>query len=203
MKYSQLLFLSVCFSASAFATDARDIYSPTDNQVYTADNTLAPVRHGSWGMGLNYLSQENLTAHMGISMNVRWFAGERWYVLGEYQYAPFNGDSTITSGGSTLEANEDAHVIAGGAGFALMQGSASINGRQSLPWQLAIEGLAGQQITGATSGRYTGLGLSWQVIGRDYWVASGWRLYASDDSRLKDFNADTGAQWGISFGSWF
>ena len=203
MKYPSLLVLLAFLSAAANATDAKDIYSPTPDQSAALSNPTGTVRHGSWGMGLNYLSQENLAAHMGISMNVRWFAGERWYVLGEYQYAPFNGDVTATSGSSTLEANENAHVIAAGAGYALMQGSASINGRQALPWQLAVEGLAGQQLTGDTSGRYTGLGLSWQIIGREYWVASGWRLYTSDDSRLKDFNVQSGAQWGISFGSWF
>lgn len=204
MKYLTVTLISLlAVSSQLHAADVKDIYHPDIRTAHLEQNEAIDVHHGSWGVGVVYQSQENLAARMGLNLNGRWFASERWYLLGEYQYAPFNTDEISSNGSVLLESGETANVLAGGVGYSFMQGSASFSGLRSYPWQVALELLSGQQMTGDTSGRYTGAGLSWQVMSHDYWFAAGWRLYSADDSRLKNIDVNAGAQWGISFGSWF
>ncbi|WP_430462586.1 hypothetical protein ACQUQU_07315 [Thalassolituus sp. LLYu03] len=197
------LSLGLFLSPQAFSAQVQEIYAPQVKTAELTEKEAVDVRHGTWGIGLVHQSQENLSARMGLNLNIHWFAGEQWYVLGEYQYAPFNSEELSSGSTVLLEANETATVLAGGVGYAFMQGAGSFNGRKSFPWQVALEGLIGRQDTGSTTGRYTGLGLSWQVQTNSFWVATGWRLYASDDSRLKAIDVNSGAQWGVSFGSSF
>jgi len=203
MKLKLLPIMLLLVTSASFAQDVSDIYQPDVRRAGLKQTESLDVRRAMVGIGAVYQSQDNLQSRLGINLNLRWLAGERWYVLGEYQYAPFNEDEVSDGTEVLLQANETASVLAAGAGYVVMQGSASFNGRRTFPWQLAAEGFVGEQFTGDTSGRYTGIGFSWQIIEQDYWVAMGWRVYQSDDERLNGLDVNSGAQWGVSFGSWF
>ena len=202
MKRLALLSL-LPISAYVQAEAVSDIYQPDTRQVRVSGQEAIPVRNAMLGIGAVYQSQDNLESRLGVNMSVRWLASDRWYVSGEYQHAPFNQDAVVQDGAVVVEANENASVLAAGMGYAVMQGNASFNGRRSYPWQLAVEMFAGEQFTGDTSGRYTALGFSWQIIERDCWVAMGWRIYQTNDERLSKLDVNSGAQWGVSFGFWF
>ncbi|MCD8521585.1 MAG: hypothetical protein LRY66_11900 [Saccharospirillaceae bacterium] len=201
MKYLILCLLSFPLLAVAETTD---IYQPRLKVAGLEKSQDISRRYGSWGIGVAQQAQDNLSSRTAINISGRWFAGERWYLLGTLQQAPFNGDEIRDGSGQILfAAGEQANVLAGGVGYAFLQGTASLNGQVSYPWQVAVEGLIGEQYTGDSSGRYTGLVFSWQILADDYWLATEWRTYQSDDSRLDQLNVNKGVQWGISFGSYF
>lgn len=201
MKYLILCLLSFPLLVAAETTD---IYQPRLKVAGLEKSQDISRRYGSWGIGVAQQAQDNLSSRTAINISGRWFAGERWYLLGTLQQAPFNGDEIRDGSGQILfAAGEQANVLAGGVGYAFLQGTASLNGQVSYPWQVAVEGLIGEQYTGDSSGRYTGLVFSWQILADDYWLATEWRTYQSDDSRLDQLNVNKGVQWGISFGSYF
>ncbi|MCT7359814.1 hypothetical protein [Thalassolituus pacificus] len=201
MKYLILCLLSLPLLSVAETTD---IYQPRIKVAGLEQSENISRRYGSWGIGVAQQAQDNLSGRTALNISARWFAGERWYLLGTAQYAPFNRDEIRNGSGQVLlESGEQANVLAGGVGYAFLQGTASLNGHMSYPWQVAVEGLLGEQYTGDSSGRYSGLAFSWQLLGDDYWLATEWRTYQSDDSRLDKLNVNKGVQWGISFGSYF
>ncbi len=201
MKYLILCLLAVPLLVNAETTD---IYQPRIKVAGLEKSENISRRYGSWGVGVAQQAQDNLSSRTALNFTGRWFAGERWYLLGSVQLAPFNQSEIRNSSGQVLlESGEQANVLAGGAGYAFLQGAASLSGRTSYPWQVAVDGLMGEQYTGDSSGRYTGLAFSWQLLGDDYWLATEWRVYQSDDSRLDKLNVNKGMQWGISFGSYF
>lgn len=201
MKYLILCWLALPLLVNAETTD---IYQPRIKVAGLEKTENIPQRYGSWGIGIAQQAQDNLSGRTAFYINGRWFAGERWYLLGMAQYAPFNGDEIRNGSGQILfSAGEQANVLAAGVGYAFLQGTASLNGQVSYPWQVAVEGLLGEQYTGDSSGRYSGLAFSWQILADHYWLATEWRTYQSDDSRLDSLNVNKGMQWGISFGSYF
>lgn len=201
MKYLLLCLLVAPWWVNAETTD---IYQPRLKIAGLDKSENINRRYGSWGVGLAQQAQDNLSSRSALNVTARWFAGERWYLLGSAQIAPFNEDEVRDGSGRVLlESGEQANVLNAGAGYAFLQGAASFSGRTSYPWQVAVEALLGEQYTGDSSGRYTGLTFSWQLLGDDYWFATEWRAYQSDDSRLDKLNVNKGMQWGVSFGSYF
>lgn len=161
------------------------------------------VQHGMLGAAYASTLTSNNEVQAGVMMNTRYFAGERWYVLGELQIGEFSSSAVVVDGEVLREEKEDALRYAFGAGYAILQGSASTSGQYAIPWAIAAELAAGEQYSGATSGQYTALGLSVQFHGPRVWTALGVREFSIADERLKTLGSDRGMQWDISLGMWF
>ena len=190
------------FTVSALA-DTTDIYQPEIKRAGVTGSDAFQQRRGAWGFGLGYQSRDYLESGITYNLTGRWFAGESWYLLGEYQYAPLNNDAVNDGTDVVLDEDENSHLLAYGVGYTFMQGLASFHGFESYPWQLAAELYLGEQSTGDSDGRYTALGVSWQVIDDNYWVGASWRVYQSNDQRLSDLGMNSGAQWALYIGSYF
>ena len=201
---SRFLISSLLLLGSAYSfADTTDIYAPEVKRAGISAQESYEKRRGAWGFGLGYQSRDHLEASITYNLTARWFAGERWYLLGEYQHSPLSNDAVSDDNGAELEEDESSNLLAYGLGYTFMQGSAGFDGTQAFPWQLAAEVYLGEQSTGDTDGRYSALGLSWQIVDPDFWVAAGWRIYQSDDKRLEDLGMNRGAQWALYFGSYF
>ena len=161
------------------------------------------VQRGMFGAG--YAS--TLTTYNDIQpamlISGRYFAGEKWYLLGEVQLGSYSTTAVIQNGVEVRGDSEDALRFSVGAGLSLLQGSASTSGIIAVPWVLATELAVGEQYSGDTSGRYTSLGMSLQFHGQRVWTGLGGRQFIIADERLEQLNSDGGIQWDISLGLWF
>lgn len=161
------------------------------------------VQRGMFGAG--YAS--TLTTYNDIQpamlISGRYFAGEKWYLLGEVQLGSYSTTAVIQNGVEVRSDSEDALRFSVGAGLSLLHGSASTSGITAVPWVLATELAVGEQYSGDTSGRYTSLGMSLQFHGQRVWTALGGRQFIIADERLEQLNSDGGIQWDISLGLWF
>lgn len=184
--------------------ETTDIYQPRVLVAGVKKQESIERTNGSWGFGVGQVAQENLTASMAFTFGGRYFAGERWYVLANLQAGNFSDRVITDSSGKVLVKKDVTSVLVNsGLGYNLMQGSASFSGVRAYPWQLGIEAYLGEQFTGDSSGRYTGLGLSWQLIMGKRWLSLDSRTFQINDDNLKQAKVSKGIQWGLSFGSYF
>ena len=195
------VFVVLMTSAKAQTTD---IYQPKVLVAGVSKQESIERTNGSWGFGVGQVAQENLTANMAFTFGGRYFAGERWYVLANLQSGTFSDRVIADAGGQVLVKKDVTSVLVNsGLGYNLMQGSASFSGVRAYPWQLGIEAYLGEQFTGDSSGRYTGLGLSWQLIMGKRWLSLDSKTFQINDDNLKQAKVSKGIQWGLSFGSYF
>ncbi|WP_300426563.1 hypothetical protein [uncultured Thalassolituus sp.] len=186
----------------AFADNAS-VYKPRVQANGLKDIKSAGTQHGMLGAAYaNTLTTGN-EIQAGLLLNGRYFAGDRWYLLGEFQYGEFNSEDLSDGDTLVIEEGEDALRYAFGAGYSVLQGNASTSGQYAVPWSIAAELAVGEQTTGDTSGQYTSLGLSVQFHGPKVWTAVGARQFVISDERLEQVGADRGMQWDISLGMWF
>jgi len=189
--------------SSAVAAESTSVYKPVVRGNGLKDLESSGTQHGMLGAAYaNTLTTQNDVA-AGLLLNARYFAGERWYLLGEFQYGEFNSEDLIKDDEVVIEAGEDALRYAFGAGYSILQGNASTSGQYAVPWSIAAELAVGEQTTGDTSGQYTSLGLSVQFHGPKIWTAIGTRQFKVADERLESLGTDRRMQWDISLGMWF
>lgn len=184
--------------------ETTDIYQPRVLVAGVKKQENIERTYGSWGFGIGQVAQENLTTSMAFNFSGRYFAGERWYVLANLQAGNLS-DRVITdaNGKVLVKENVTSVLINSGLGYNLMQGSASFSGLRIYPWQLAVEAHLGEQFNGDSSGRYIGLGLSWQLMIDKRWLSLDSRTFQINDDNLKQASVSKGIQWGLSFGSYF
>lgn len=187
------------FSVSASA----EVYQPgmQGNGLNELEETL--VQHGMFGAGFASTLTSNNDHQPSMVFSGRYFAGEKWYLLGELQLGTFSSSAVEVDGEELRAESEEALRYTFGAGYSLLQGTASTSGIRAVPWVLATEFNVGEQTSGDTSGRYTSLGVSVQFQGERIWTALGFREFLISDERLEQLGSDRGMQWDISLGMWF
>ncbi|UTW49749.1 hypothetical protein [Bacterioplanoides sp. SCSIO 12839] len=204
---SRTLLLIVASSFAGGLVNAEqltDIYQPRVLEAGVASDADIEQRHGSWGVGIAQIAQENLPSTLGLNASARYFAGERWYVLANIQLANLSDRVIRDDQGETLVKKDVTSVLVNtGLGYQLMQGNASFSGNRSYPWQFALEGYLGEQFNGESSGLYYGVGSSWQLQINDFWVSLDLKNFTIADDNLKQAEIDNGIQWGITFGSYY
>jgi len=198
------LILSACALMASLSPSAlAEVYSPGNqsNGLDALEDT--PVQHGMLGAGYANTLSTNNDAQPGMLFTGRYFAGEKWYLLGELQFGTFSTRAVVQNGEEVRSDDEEMLRYSAGAGYALLQGTASTSGARAVPWVIAAELTAGEQNSGDTSGRYASLGTSVQFHGDRIWTALGVREFLVDDERLQSLESDGGTQWDISLGMWF
>lgn len=196
------LIPAVIIPAQSLAADSQ-VYRPNvqNNGLDSIEGTQ--VQHGMFGAGYASTLTTNNDIQPGLLFSGRYFAGEKWYLLGEVQLGSFSTTAMIRDGVEIRGDSEDSLRFGAGAGLSLLQGNASTSGITAVPWVLATELMVGEQYSGDTSGRYTSLGMSLQFHGERVWTALGTRQFLISDERLQSFDSDGGIQWDISLGLWF
>lgn len=202
MKKLAFALLAMAVAQVTVAAEA-EVYRPQLKTNGLKDMKSIGVQHGMLGAAYASTLSSNNEVQAGVLMNARYFAGERWYVLGELQIGTFSTSEVVVDGEVLRDEKEDALRYAFGAGYAILQGSASTSGQYAIPWAIAAELAAGEQYSGETSGQYTSMGLSVQFHGPRVWTAIGGREFSIADERLKELGSDRGMQWDISLGMWF
>jgi hypothetical protein len=199
MKFSSAVALCAFLFASTASAErsSTDIYDPQIKYSGLEDLDEVERQHGTIGIGFSNTVAEKDELKPGVNLSARYFAGERWYVTGELGFSSFLDESFV------LEEREQVFLANAGVGYALLQGTASTFGNYTFPWLMAVEVAMGSQHTGDTRGRYTALGLSWQIKATNYWYSFGARQYRVDDQRLKTLGANEGMQWNLSFGIYY
>lgn len=193
------LLMGVCLPISASA----EVYSPGNQNNGLNELEDTDVQHGVFSVGyVNTLAYNN-DSQPGILFGGRYFAGERWYLLGELQVGSHSTRAVVSNGEVLREDDEELLRYSAGAGYAILQGTASTSGLRAVPWSIAAEFNAGEQQSGDTSGRYASLGLNVQFHGERVWTSVGVREFLIDDERLQALESDGGTQWDISLGLWF
>lgn len=202
MKWFTAFWLSLL--TVSVSAETTDIYQPDSLVAGVTEQQDISRRLGSWGVGVGQVARERLPAMNQFNVSGRYFAGERWYVLAGLQLSEFSDELITADNGEVLVKKDVTAVTATtGLGYQLMQGSASFSGNSTYPWQLGTEAYVGEQYTGDSSGRYLGIGISWQLLVDDYWLALEWKSFQVDDKALQQADIDKGMQWGISFGSFY
>lgn len=203
MKFSTAVAICAVLFASAASAErsSTDIYDPQVKYSGLEDLDSVERQHGTIGVGFSNTVAEKQELKPGVNLSARYFAGERWYVTGELGFSSYF-DFSLDEG-FVLEEREQVLLAAAGLGYAILQGTASTFGDYTFPWLMAVEVAMGSQQSGDTRGRYTSLGLSWQVNATNYWYSFGARQYRVDDQRLKLLGANEGMQWNLSFGIYY
>ena len=203
MKFSTAVAICAFLFASTASAErsSTDIYDPQVKYSGLEDLDSVERQHGTIGIGFSNTVAEKDELKPGLNLSARYFAGERWYVTGELGFSSYF-DFTLDKG-LVLEEREQVVLTTAGVGYALLQGTASTFGEFTFPWLMAVEVAMGSQQTGDTRGRYTALGLSWQLNTTNYWYSFGTRQYRVDDQRLKALGANEGIQWNMSFGIYY
>ena len=185
---------------SVVASELSDIYSPVEPEKINKD---IEVNSFTYGVGIHQMAYQNNQQNYGIETYLNYKLGDRWEIVGNLQFGDSNSETTVIDDIVIREADEQYLIIAGGGQYSLIQGSASINGRQHYPWQMAIQALTGHQTTGDTSGRYTAIGLVWLLEQNKYNIAVHGRYGLHGDQRLDLIGSDRSMQWGITLGGRF
>lgn len=201
-KALSALVAALVISAPSIAEESQ-LYRPNvqNNGLDSIKGT--EVQHGMFGAGFASVLSANNDIQPGMLLSARYFAGEKWYLLGEVQLGSHSTRAVFINDVEVRSDSEDALRIGAGAGLSLLQGNASTSGITAIPWVLATELSVGEQYSGDTSGRYTSLGMSLQFHGPRVWTALGTRQFIISDERLQQLNSDGGMQWDISLGLWF
>jgi hypothetical protein len=203
VKRIVIVFLAALAAVCSHA-ETTDIYQPRVLVAGVKDHERIDSNLGTWGFGIGQVAQENLPANMAFNFSGRYFAGERWYLLAALQMAEFSDRVINDNNGDVLVKQDVTSVLATtGLGYQLLQGSASFSGQTTYPWQLGVEGYLGEQYTGDSSGRYLGVGVSWQLMFGQRWLALEWKNFQIDDDNLQQADVSKGIQWGLSFGSFY
>ncbi len=182
---------------------AAEVFSPGSQRNGLDDLSETEVEHGVFSVGYANALAYNNDPQPGILFTARYFAGEKWYLLGEAQIGQFSTRAVINDGQEIRSDDEELLRYSAGAGYALLQGTASTSGVRAVPWVLSAELNAGEQHSGDTSGRYASLGMSVQFHGDRIWTGIGVREFLVDDERLQSLESDGGTQWDISLGLYY
>jgi len=161
------------------------------------------VQRGMFGAGFANTLTTNNDSQPSMMFSLRHFGGEKWYLLGELQMGLFSTRAVFQDGEEVRSDDEELLRFSFGAGYALLQGTASTSGVRVLPWSLAVEATVGEQYSGDTSGQYGSVGMSVQFHGERVWTSLGVREFLLTDERLAGIDSDAGTQWDISLGLWY
>ena len=182
---------------------AAEVFSPGNQRNGLDDLSETAVEHGVFSVGYANTLAYNNDSQPGIMFTARYFAGEKWYLLGEAQLGQFSTRAVINDGQEIRSDDEELLRYSAGAGYSLLQGTASTSGVRAVPWVLAAELHGGEQHSGDTSGRYASLGMTVQFHGERIWTGLGVREFLVDDERLQSLESDGGTQWDISLGLYY
>ncbi len=182
---------------------AAEVFSPGNQRNGLDDLNETDVEHGVFSVGYANTLAYNNDSQPGIMFTARYFAGEKWYLLGEAQLGQFSTRAVINDGQEVRSDDEELLRYSAGAGYSLLQGTASTSGVRAVPWVLAAELHAGEQHSGDTSGRYASLCMTVQFHGERIWTGLGVREFLVDDERLQSLESDGGTQWDISLGLYY
>jgi hypothetical protein len=162
------------------------------------------VQRWQWGVGGLLQSPSQMDSRNALVFEARYLASSSWYLLANLEYGRFNDELLSTPAGQpVIAAQQSASVIAAGVGLSLLRGTGQLLNGDIRPWQISLELLAGEQYTGASSGRYSAAGLGWQMLGNEWWLGLDWRVYKVDDSLLKAAGVDQGMQGSVLLGRYF
>lgn len=162
------------------------------------------VQRWQWGVGGLLQSPPQMDSRNALVFEARYLASSSWYLLANLEYGRFNDELLSTPAGQpVIAAQQSASVIAAGVGLSVLRGTGQLLGGDIRPWQISLELLAGEQYTGPSSGRYSAAGVSWQMLGNEWWLGLDWRVYKVDDSLLKVAGVDQGMQGSVLLGRYF
>ena len=201
-KALMVIIAALALPTQSLAADSQ-LYRPKVQNNGLDEIKGTDVQRGMFGAGYASTLTTSNDIQPGLLISGRYFAGEKWYLLGEVQLGSYSTTAIIQDGVEVRGDSEDALRFGAGAGLSLLQGNASTSGITAVPWVHAAELAVGEQYSGDTSGRYTSLGMSLQFHGERVWTALGTRQFLITDERLERLNSDGGIQWDISLGLWF
>ena len=160
----------------------------------------------SWLLGVGLVDQhaDNFDARRLLSAQARLPLTDYWYLMAGMEYGVLSDDPVKREDGvAVLVSNTTTLALYSGLGAPLLRGIVKTPGGTYAPWQVGVEGLLGEQVTGDQSGRYVGAGINMTLMLQSFWLASDWRWFNVDDEALKAAGIHQGVQLGLSAGVWF